>query len=126
MNKKSVWTHFWDMHSGGNLKEKQQHIFIEAPKEEAIEIFERKFGHHPERITCSCCGEDYAISEEKSLKQATGYHRNCKYGKRGYLDRQCPEKLNYGKTGVFIPLEQYLTRPDVLVLYKKEHYNRFK
>ena len=31
-----MWTHFWDTHSGGKLKEKQQHIFIEAPEEEAI------------------------------------------------------------------------------------------
>jgi hypothetical protein len=31
----STWTHFWDMSSGGGRKEPQNHIYIEAPEDEA-------------------------------------------------------------------------------------------
>lgn len=71
------WTHFWDMHSGGGQKEKWGHIFIEAPEDEAKIIFYNRFGHNPERVTCTCCGDDYSISEGEDLLQITGYHRNC-------------------------------------------------
>lgn len=74
-----TWTHFWDMHSGGGLKEPWHHIYIEAPKEEAKLIFYNHFGHNPERVTCTCCGEDYAINSHESLQQLTGYHRGCWY-----------------------------------------------
>ena len=72
-----LWTHFWDMSSGGSQKEKYKHIFIEAPREEAIIIFYNRFGHNPERVSCTCCGGDYSISEGDNLKQITGFHRNC-------------------------------------------------
>jgi len=51
-----------DMHSGGDLKEKWQYIYIEAPEEEAKVIFYNRFGHNPNRVTCTCCGKDYSIS----------------------------------------------------------------
>jgi hypothetical protein len=73
-----MWTHFWDMHSGGDLKEPQQHIFIEADEDEAKRIFYARFGHNPERVTCTCCGGDYSIRSNKSLAQLTGHHRNCR------------------------------------------------
>lgn len=72
-----TWTHFWDMNSGGGSKESQSHIYIEAPETEAKVIFYNRFGHSPERVSCTCCGEDYSISEDESLAQLTGYHRNC-------------------------------------------------
>lgn len=72
-----MWTHFWDMHSGGGLKEPQQHIYIEAPEAEARVIFYNRFGHNPDRVSCTCCGPDYSIEEEPDLAQLTGYHRNC-------------------------------------------------
>lgn len=72
-----TWTQFWDMHSGGGLKEKQARIYIEAPEAEAKVIFFNRFGHNPERVTCTCCGDDYSISESLSLGQASGFHRNC-------------------------------------------------
>jgi len=75
--KKTKWTHFWDMHSGGSQKLDWAHIFIEAPEEEAKVIFYNRFGRNPERVTCTCCGRDYSISEESSLRKATGFHRNC-------------------------------------------------
>ena len=71
-----MWTHFWDMHSGGGLKEKQQHIFIEASEAKAKVIFYNRFGHNPERVTCTCCGPDYAIDEGRSLEKLTLFHRS--------------------------------------------------
>ena len=74
-----MWTRFMDMHSGGGLKESPyQYIYIEAPEDEAKIIFQNKFGHNPERVSCTCCGEDYSISESPSLAQATGFERNCR------------------------------------------------
>jgi hypothetical protein len=69
------WTHFWDMYSGGGKKEPWSHIYIEAPEEEAKVIFYNRFGHSPERVSCTCCGGDYSITEYKTLAQATEYHR---------------------------------------------------
>jgi hypothetical protein len=74
---KTKWTHFMDMHSGGGQKEKYAHIYIEAPEDEAKIVFYNRFGHNPERVTCTCCGGDYSISEYPSLKQATAYNRGC-------------------------------------------------
>lgn len=71
------WTHFWDMHSGGGCKEAPyEHIFIEAPLEEAVRIFYNRFGHSPYRVSCTCRGEDYSISEYDTLEEATAYQRN--------------------------------------------------
>lgn len=70
-----MWTQFWDMNSGGGRKEKWDCIYIEAPLNEAKTIFYNRFGHNPNRVTCTCCGEDYSIEENKSLAQLTGFHR---------------------------------------------------
>ena len=70
------WTHFWDMPSGGGCKEAPYgHIFIEAPLEEAVRIFYNRFGHSPYRVSCTCCGEDYSVSEYDTLEEATAYQR---------------------------------------------------
>lgn len=74
-----MWTRFMDMHSGGGSKERWEYIFIEAPEKEAKIIFYNRFGHNPDRVTCTCCGEDYSISESHTLAQATGYERCCDY-----------------------------------------------
>ena len=75
-----VWTRFMDMHSGGGAKEAPyEYIYIEAPESEAKTIFYNRFGHNPERVSCACCGEDYSISEEESLEQATAFERGCDY-----------------------------------------------
>lgn len=70
----SIWTEFWDMHSGGSQKEDYKKIYIEAPIEEAKVIFYNRFGHNPERVTCTCCGEDYAMSEG-TVDKVTSFHR---------------------------------------------------
>lgn len=59
-----VFTHFYDMHSGGYQKLSHAVIVIEAPKQEAIEIFKSIFKRDPHNITCDCCGADYAIDED--------------------------------------------------------------
>ncbi len=70
-----MWTSFWDMHSGGGLKEEYPLIFIEAPEDEATVVFYNRFGHSPSRVSCTCCGEDYAIIEYETLEEATEFHR---------------------------------------------------
>lgn len=78
----SKWTLFWDMHSGGGLKVPPLHyIFIEAPETEAEHIFYRLFERDPYEVTCSCCGEDYSVSESDTLEEATEYHRQ-QFGRR--------------------------------------------
>lgn len=74
----SVWTQFWDMHSGGGLKEDFSMLYIEAPKDEAISVFYSRFGHNPHRVSCTCCGADYSITSD-NLQQLTGYHRNLRH-----------------------------------------------
>ena len=76
---KIMWTRFMDMHSGGSLKEKWQYIYIEADEKEAKIIFYNRFGHNPERVTCTCCGDDYSISSKDDLHQLTGYDRGCHF-----------------------------------------------
>jgi len=76
-----MWTRFMDMHSGGGTKEAPyEYIFIEASEEEAKVIFYNKFGHNPERVTCTCCGDDYSIEDGEELSQLTGYDRGCASG----------------------------------------------
>ena len=73
------WTLFWDMHSGGSQKERQALIFIQAPYNEAEIIFYNRFGHNPNRVTCTCCGPDYSISESPTLDEASLFHRTVKH-----------------------------------------------
>lgn len=74
-----MWTQFWDMHSGGGQKQEWSKIYIEAPEEEAKSIFYARFGDNPERVSCTCCGEDYSITEGESLELLTGFHRNLRH-----------------------------------------------
>lgn len=75
-----AWTRFMDMHSGGGSKEDFELLFIEAPEDEAKVIFYNRFGHNPERVTCTCCGDDYSISEYETLEEATAYDRGLRWG----------------------------------------------
>lgn len=68
-----------DMHSGGGAKEDFEYLYIEASEEEAKVIFYNRFRHNPDRVTCTCCGPDYSISEEDDLAQLTAYDRGCRY-----------------------------------------------
>jgi len=106
------------MHSGGGLKEKWARIYIEAPEEEAKIIFYNRFGHNPERVTCTCCGEDYSVHEYESLEQATAFHRNCAYGTKEKKWVEKPDN-KYGRKKL-ITLEKYLQQKDVLAVYAKD------
>ena len=137
-----MWTHFWNMHSGGSLKEKFAHIYIEAPKEEAIVIFYNRFGHNPERVTCTCCGSDYSISEEELIEQLTAYERGCDYVyfrpngdeclqdeawvigeglKKGYTSGYV-ERENKGKFSwqTFQSLKEFSKRKDIAIIKARE------
>jgi len=137
------WTLFWDMHSGGDLKEDWAKIYIEAPKEEAKLIFYNRFGHNPERVTCTCCGEDYAIDESESLEEASAFHRGCEYGyfdpqgnevsraqallepprfwlKPGYTSRYVERQRREFKWARYLTLEQYIQEDDVLIIRKED------
>jgi hypothetical protein len=85
-----MWTRFMDMHSGGGLKEKWQFIIIEAPENEATVIFYNRFGHSPRRVTCTCCGGDYSVSESPTLEDATAYDRGCAFH---YFDKKSGKDL---------------------------------
>ena len=106
----SKWTRFMDMRSGGGTKEPPyEFIFIEADEEQAKVIFYNRFGHNPERVTCTCCGEDYSISSSDSLDDLTAYDRNCQWKGNGYIEApRSGQKL--------WTLEEYLARYDVLVI----------
>ena len=134
-----MWTQFLDMHSGGGQKEKFSHCYIEAPENEAKVIFYNRFGHSPERVSCTCCGEDYSISESETLEQASGYQRGCAYA---YFKgkKRIPENEGFiigkgspkGVVGMYIeernekysqeytPLSEYIKEDNVCVIYAKD------
>jgi hypothetical protein len=112
-----MWTRFMDMHSGGGAKEGWEYIYIEAPEEEACVIFYNRFGHNPHRVTCTCCGADYSVYEHSTLKDATGYDRNCATvkTKEGWKYIEEPN-TQWGKTKL-TSLEDHVADPSVLVIY---------
>ena len=137
-----MWTQFMDMHSGGGAKEEWKYIYIEAPEKEAVTIFYNRFDHNPYRVTCTCCGDDYSVSESEyeTLEEATAYERGCDYAYfnkdgieipqneawiRGtgdedgcyskYVER--PSKEKYAPK--YVPLKEYLKNPKINVIYKE-------
>lgn len=121
-----MWTQFWDMNSGGGTKEPYKMIYIEAPEDEAKVIFYNRFGHSPERVSCTCCGEDYSIDSNESFEQLTGYHRGCEYVSKGregkYIEAgdDIPNGWKKSKFGSgyenYQTVRQYKRRKDVLVI----------
>lgn len=101
-----MWTQFMDMHSGGSSKEKWQYIYIEAPIDVAEIVFYKRFGHNPYRVTCSCCGDDYSVSDYDTLEEATSYNRNDYDSK--WNDKEV------------IPIEQYILDENVHIIYDKD------
>lgn len=132
------WTRFMDMHSGGGLKEAAQYIYIQAPIDTAKVVFYNRFGHNPKRVTCTCCGEDYSISEEPTLEKATAYERGCRYVYRdkdgNEVDGRSRENWNrkdlthgYEEQGdparawqKYVPLDEYLASGAALVIRENE------
>lgn len=96
-----MWVQFMDMYSGGGTREEWEMIYIEAPTEEdAVNIFEGRFGHSPFDINCSCCGPNYSISSGDTLEEVTEWERSWRDGR-------------------VVPLEVYLGGPDVLVIQEQ-------
>ena len=134
---KTKWTRFMDMHSGGGLKEEPyEYVYIEAPEDEAKVIFYNRFGHNPNRVSCTCCGSDYSITESDSLEEATAYNRGCAFA---YFDHkghevakanQVPGKIYLGRYveyqdperthRKYTPLSEYKTQKEVLVIPASE------
>jgi hypothetical protein len=100
-----MWTHFYDLHSGGDQKLDWQHIYIERPEDVAEVVFERLFNRDPYNVTCDCCGCDYSVTEHESLEEATEAERNSD----GIVPRD-----------VAVPLAEYINRPDVKVIFAHE------
>lgn len=139
-----MWTRFMDMYSGGGSKEPQHYILIEAPEAEAISIFYGRFGHNPERVSCTCCGQDYSIDSAESLAQLTGYDRGCRnlktpqdpvtgrylnddpvlrnhyYLEEGETPPEGYEVDNLPRWNKYLTLDEYLQREDVLVIRANE------
>jgi hypothetical protein len=127
-----MWTKFSDMHSGGISKERWDRIYIEAPRAEAKAIFYNRFGHNPERVSCTCCGSDYSIHEHETLEQASAYERNCRFisdtknrGEGRYIedDESVPDgyrESEFAPHGDYITLKDYEAKEDVLVIPKKD------
>jgi hypothetical protein len=156
-----MWTRFMDMHSGGATKVVKRkngtftegsrfsnakgqdinRIYIEADEVTAKVIFYNRFGHNPERVTCTCCGEDYSISSDESLEQLTAFDRNCHYTyfdpkgnevpeskawvqgkgiKRGYSSGYAERKSEKYSLGEYQSLDDYRQREDVLFIPASE------
>lgn len=98
-----TWTRFYDASSGGYQKLRWKVIYIEAPEEEAKLIFYNKFRRNPDRVTCTCCGEDYSVIEDQTLWESVDF------------DLQVRKKC-----GVEVTLHQFLCLPDVLVIHAAE------
>lgn len=93
-------TRFMDMHSGGKLKTPFTHIYIDAPLDEALNIFKDTFERDPNNVTCKCCGEDFVYEEYSSLEEATAYDR-----KAGWDDI----KQRYSDKTAKISIEEYFS-----------------
>lgn len=113
----SNWTRFYDMSSGGGQKEAFKLCFIEADSETAAVIFYNRFGHSPDRVTCTCCGPDYSYDDERGdLAEASAYDRGCRNVKQGddwvYLEEGDPER----SWSPYVPLDEFVKRDDVMVI----------
>lgn len=62
-----VWTAFLDIDEP-NFRYKQ--VYIEAPKSEAISVFQENFGCSPVGLACPRCSFEYLIEEYDTLRDA--------------------------------------------------------
>lgn len=75
-----------DMHSGGRSKERWEYIYIQAPEAQAKIVFYNRFGHSPDRVSCTCCGQDYSVNESPTLEEVTAYERGCAYENKEWVE----------------------------------------
>lgn len=114
-----AWTRFMDMHSGGGQKEKFSFCFIEAPEDEARVIFYNRFGHSPDRVSCTCCGEDYSADGAETLAEASGYDRGCKYDvkKKRYVEEPDLKAMSWNP---YMTLTKFRKRKDICIIPKRQ------
>ena len=62
------WTHFYDLHSGGEAKTEHESIAIEGEEEVARDRLESMFGVSSYGVSCECCGSDFSVTEFESLE----------------------------------------------------------
>lgn len=91
-----AFTRFMDMFSGGSKNTPYEYVYIEAEEDIAAEVMEKVFDAWPYNVNCECCGQNFSVSEYKTLGEATEWDR------RG--------------TG----LEDWLSNPKVKVIYAEE------
>jgi len=118
------WTHFFDMHSGGGQKEEWEHIYIQAPEDEAVIIFQNLFGHNPWRVSCSCCGSDYILTESNDLAQLTAYYRECRFSRLTgeYIEEPNVYEYSPAVKVNYRTLGQYLNDPDAVFIPHEDIY----
>jgi len=63
-------TVFYDMSSGGSQKEDFTSLIIKANEATASLVFQHRYGHNPYRVSCTCCGADYSVTEFDTLEEA--------------------------------------------------------
>ena len=106
-----MWTRFMDMHSGGNQKLDWAYVYIEADEDEAVAVFQNRFGRDPYWVTCDCCGGDYSISTNATLEEATAYDRGCAWIDGAWREQQGQRHTPYQT------LDEYLENSKNMVLY---------
>jgi hypothetical protein len=79
-----TWVRFFDLHSGGGAKTRWGSIYVEGRDvAEAVARFQEHTGRDPEHVTCTCCGDDYAVSDDETLERACAYDRGCRWAAPG-------------------------------------------
>jgi hypothetical protein len=109
------------MNSGGGCKEDWSLIYIEAPEAEAVRFFYNRFGHSPHRVTCTCCGEDYSVSEGESLERLSAYHRGHEWNEEEQRCVRRPEG-DLWSFQEYQTVEEHAQNEDVLVIRRDDMY----
>jgi hypothetical protein len=97
------------MHGGGGQKTDYSKIYIEAPEEEARSVFYSRFGINADRVSCTCCGPDFSVSEYETLDAATEYERS----------EPVPDSQEF-EYRVTRSVEEYIKDPGIKVIYADE------
>lgn len=113
-----AWTRFMDMRSGGSSKEDFEYLYVEAPADEAKRIFFNRFGHNPERVTCTCCGDDYSIRSADTLEKITAYERGCAWEDGAWRER--PDTRYIYRT--YVPLSDFLASGELNEFGRAKHF----
>ena len=97
---------FHDMSSGGYDKTAYKLILIEAESEkEAVSVFYSRFNFNPNRVTCSCCGEDYSISRRESIEDAFIFFDSPRYDSRLIIKA---DEIDNNEKNLDVPRQGYV------------------